>query len=158
MVLLISGLSAIFLIYIFVRIARYLRWKELDYVDSIQSIPRGSHFVSDILQQLIIQDGAGSWPPRAAYGDYWPLALRPYHEIYLELASSLSVANIPSDSRIIREKRQQYRNQMCSLLSERVNLEAVEATLEMSSLPPEAYNGLFACISHLRHAYRYGFT
>lgn len=111
------------------------------------------------LHTLIQEDGAGAWPPRTDH-DNWPLALRQYKQIYLELVPWLSVDTPSTDDAINKERRGNYRSLMRKLLSERINksqVEAVMATAEAGNwdlFPRDAYNGFYCCMAVLRHAYR----
>jgi hypothetical protein len=59
------------------------------------------HEVAEKLNDLIKKDGAGSWPPNANHDHaIWPAALRPYKEIYLELASLLPQATPSLDDSV----------------------------------------------------------
>ena len=128
-------------------------------IGQIKAISK-DHETAGLLRELIETDGAGSWPPRASHGDMWPLALRPYHDIYLQLAPSLSVQQVSLDDNVNSERCLQYRETMRKLLQDNVNLPDVEAILaaveagDKLSLPSDAYNGFFACIALSRHAYR----
>jgi hypothetical protein len=128
-------------------------------VGQIKAISK-DHETAGLLHELIETDGAGSWPPRASHGDMWPLALRPYHDIYLQLAPSLSVQQVSLDDNVNSERCFQYRENMRKLLRDNVNLSEVETILaaveagNQLAFPSDAYNGFFACIALSRHAYR----
>ena len=112
------------------------------------------------LQELLEIDGAGKWPPRTSYGKDWPEVLRPYHDIYLELAPSLQCKELSSDDKINFARCLDYRARMTELLHNRVNLAGVEAILSAAGranknvLSSDAWNGFFACIASSRHAFR----
>lgn len=122
---------------------------------------RGNHETADLLQHLVQFDGAGSWPPQASHGKAWPAALRPYHDVYFELAKSLPTANVSLDTEIHSSRRFEYRAQMRYLLHERIDMSAVEDILlaaeagDRSVFSAKAYNGFYACIAVSRHAFRY---
>ncbi|KAJ6110140.1 hypothetical protein N7486_002375 [Penicillium sp. IBT 16267x] len=123
---------------------------------------RGNRETADLLQHLVEFDGAGSWPPEASHGKAWPTALRPYHDIYLKLAPSLSIENVPLDKEIHYRRRLEYRVQMRNLLRENIDMSAVENILSASEagdnsvFSAKAYNGFYACIAVSRHAFRWG--
>lgn len=112
------------------------------------------------LQNLVVVDGAGSWPPKTSYGQAWPEALRPFHDIYLELVPSLSTAEISTDDLSNYQRCLAYRVKYKQILKERINLKQVEVLLSAAEksatniLSREAWNGLFACIALSRHAFR----
>ncbi|KAL4926631.1 uncharacterized protein BDV17DRAFT_293424 [Aspergillus undulatus] len=128
------------------------------------------------LRHLIETDGAGTWPPHAVHGDgngdsdAWPLPLRAYHEIYLQAAPSLSFppGDVSLDDQVSISRVRAFRERVKRALGERVDLDAVREILQLSAtetdtenpnrlpLSPAAYNGFTACISNLRHAYRWG--
>ncbi|RJE25565.1 hypothetical protein PHISCL_02105 [Aspergillus sclerotialis] len=120
------------------------------------------HETDQALQEMIDKDGAGSWPPKASHKDSWPTALRPYHDIFLELAPLLPVYKVSVDDAINQSRRIEFRTRLQELLRERVDLPAVESVLstveneDPSLLQGHAYNGLFACMGYLRHAFRWG--
>lgn len=122
--------------------------------------PTLSHPTEISLQNLIEVDGAGSWPPKTSYGQDWPEALRPFHDIYLELVPSLSTADLSSDDHANYKRCLDYRIRYRQMLAERVDLKQVHALLSAAEngtsniLPREAWNGLFACIALSRHAFR----
>lgn len=125
-------------------------------------ISLGNHEASEALRDMIKIDGAGSWPPKASHRDTWPTVLRPYHDIFLELAPLLPVDRIITNDSVNQVRRVEYRTRMQKLLQERLDLSAiksllfaVEKTNNLSLLPANVCNGLFACIAHLRHAFRY---
>ena len=130
-----------------------------DVLAQIKAI-RDDHETAGLLQHLIEADGAGNWPPQASHGDAWPTALRPYHNIYLELAPSLPVREVSLDNEINSKRCLEYRTRMRKLLHDCIDLSAVKAILlaveagDKSALPVDAYNGFFACIALSRHAFR----
>jgi hypothetical protein len=130
-----------------------------DYISLIKSSREG-HEVVEALKNMINTDGAGTWPPQASHRDSWPASLQPYHDIFLDLAPLLPVDQICVNDAINQSRRIEYRTRLQKLLQERVDLAAVESDLIMSedsktsSLTSDGYNGFFACISTLRHAFR----
>ncbi|POS77452.1 hypothetical protein DHEL01_v204158 [Diaporthe helianthi] len=119
-----------------------------------------THEPASALCTLIEEDGAGAWPPRTDH-DNWPLALRPYKSVYLELAPLLSAATPSLDDATNRQRRHDYRSLMRKLLSQRIctsQVEAVMAAVEAGNwdlFARDAYNGFYSCIALLRHAYRW---
>ena len=117
------------------------------------------HKTASILVDLVEEDGAGAWPPKANH-DSWPRALRPYKDIYLMLNSILPTAEPSLDNDVSHQRRNNYRTQMRKLLVERVNVAQVEEILiaveagNRDVLPRDAYNGFYACVAVCRHAYR----
>lgn len=120
---------------------------------------KGRHETASILSELVDEDGAGAWPPKANH-DSWPTALRPYKDIYLELVPLLPTAEPSLDDNVNNERRNKYRSLMRKLLTERINIAQVEevmAAVEAGNchvLPRDAYNGFYACVAVCRHAYR----
>lgn len=118
-----------------------------------------SYEPASALCTLIEDDGAGTWPPKTDH-DNWPLALRPYKLIYMELAPLLSAVTPSTDDAINKERRQNFRSSMRKLLSERINKSQVEGVMAAAEagnwdlFPRDAYNGFYCCIACLRHAYR----
>lgn len=119
------------------------------------------HEVGAALADLIQTDGAGSWPPRANHDHTtWPEPLRPYKEIYFELAPLLSVEKASLDDEVNRVRIVNYRAQFRNLLAERVDLDRVKAVLETVErgswdvISRDTYNAFYCCISSCRHAYR----
>lgn len=120
---------------------------------------KGRHEAASILLELIEKDGAGAWPPKANH-DSWPMALRPYKDIYLELVPLLPAAKPSLDDKVNNERINKYRSLMRKLLTERINITQVEEVLaaveagNWNVLPRDAYNGFYACVAVSRHAYR----
>jgi len=120
---------------------------------------KGRHETASILTELFDRDSAGAWPPKANHDSY-PMALRPYKDIYLELVPLLSAAEPSLDDNVNNERRNKYRSLMRKLLTERINIAQVEeimAAVEAGNwdvLPRDAYNGFYACVAVCRHAYR----
>ena len=119
------------------------------------------HEVGAALAELIQTDGAGSWPPIANHDHItWPRALRPYKEIYFELAPLLSVEKASLDDEVNRVRIANYRAQFRRLLAERVDLDQVRSLLEAADaghwdlVPRDVYNAFYCCVSSCRHAYR----
>lgn len=109
---------------------------------------------------MIETDGAGSWPPKPSYRESWPAALQPYHDIFVDLAPLLPVINVSFDDTVNQSRRTEYQSRLRGLLQERVNMANVKAALstskngQASAMTNEAYNGFYACINALRHAFR----
>jgi hypothetical protein len=126
-------------------------------------ILKARHETAKTLAELIDKDGAGAWPPKANH-DSWPMALRPYKDIYLELVPLLPAAEPSLDDDINTERRNRYRSLMRKLLSDRINVTQVEeimAAVEAGNwnvLSRDAYNGFYACVAVCRHAYRYDYS
>lgn len=121
--------------------------------------PKENHEVTDALRNMVDTDGAGTWPPTASHRDSWPVPLRPYHDIPLELSPLLPVDQLSVDDKINQARRGEYRARLQKLLQENVDLAAVESVflsekLDASFFPRHACNGFYACIGHLRHAFR----
>jgi hypothetical protein len=84
------------------------------------------HEVAEALRDLIHKDGAGSWPPNANHThSSWPTALRPYGEIYLELAALLPQEHPSLDDETNIVRIADFRGRFKSLLAERINLAEV---------------------------------
>ncbi|KAK3897548.1 hypothetical protein C8A05DRAFT_38900 [Staphylotrichum tortipilum] len=120
------------------------------------------HEAAALLSDLIHQDGAGEWPPRSNH-DYtsWPAALRPYRDIYAEMAPLLPTSDLSLDDDVNRARISTFRSGFQTLLQERVNLAQVEQLLAAAEagrwdvFPRDTYNGFYACIAWCRHAYRW---
>ncbi|KAI9150556.1 hypothetical protein HJFPF1_10329 [Paramyrothecium foliicola] len=118
---------------------------------------------AEIMNSLIIHDGAGSWPPRAdhSYKD-WPAPLQPYATIYIDLAEKLAIANasLVDDTNVTRIS--QFRSLFREQLSEKVNMSEVKHLLEavqmgdLNIIPGDVYNAFYCCVALCRHAYRWG--
>jgi len=120
------------------------------------------HETAARLAELIHKDGAGAWPPRTNYVyTTWPVALRPYMDIYHEMKAQLPAA-IPSlDDAVNRTRIDLFRARHAKLLNDRVDLEAVTQLLKAADtgrwdvFPRDVYNGFYCCIAWHRHAYRF---
>jgi hypothetical protein len=121
----------------------------------------GCHETAASLITLIDKDGAGSWPPRANHEhSTWPVALRPYKDIYYEMAPLLPSANVSLDDDVNRERIIYFRSRFRKLLNERVDLGQVTLLLQAADagrwdvFPRDTYNAFYCCIAWCRHAYR----
>lgn len=127
-------------------------------IQDLRFLGRG-HELASVLFELLEIDGAGNWPPRVNHNT-WPEALRPYKEIYLELAPLLPTAEPSLDENVNIERRKRFRSLMRSLLSKKINVTQVEQTMKGAGskdsvdFPRDSYNGFYSCIAVLRHAYR----
>ncbi|KAJ5105040.1 hypothetical protein NUU61_002387 [Penicillium alfredii] len=120
---------------------------------------KSDHATVISFQTLIETDGAGSWPPRAEHGPQWPSPLRPYHEIYRTLCSSLPcTANLDDDEANVC-RCTEFRSRMAKLLRSHIDLTAVDSVLRGSTqeteMSPAAWNGFLSCIAYSRHAFRW---
>ncbi|KAK0718467.1 hypothetical protein B0T26DRAFT_741428 [Lasiosphaeria miniovina] len=121
------------------------------------------HETAARLADLIHKDGADSWPPRANHvHSAWPVALRPYKEIYREMAPLLPAANVSLDDELNRQRIDSFRSRFETLLHDRVNLKQVTQLLDAADagrwdvFPRDIYNAFYCCIAWCRHAYRWG--
>jgi len=119
------------------------------------------HETASRLADLVQKDGAGTWPPRANHAHMtWPAALRPYREIYYEMAPLLPAAEISLDDDVNTERITTFRTRFQKLLTEKVNLHDVTQLLEAADagrwdvFPRDAYNAFYCCMAWCRHAYR----
>ena len=79
------------------------------------------------MNDMIQKDGAGTWPPNANHDKMiWPMALRPYMNIYLEMAPLLPQATPSLNDQVNVARISAFRQRFGELLQERVNL--VEVT------------------------------
>lgn len=116
---------------------------------------------ASLLTELIQKDGAGDWPPRCQHDHTtWPAALRPYKEIYFEMAPLLSTAKASLDDCTNAERIIAFRSRFRDLLRARVDLGQVIKLLEAAEagrwdvFPRDTYNAFYCCIAWSRHAYR----
>ena len=114
------------------------------------------HPVRRALSGLIHMGGNGIWPPKATYRDTWPRALQPYHHIFQSLADAIPVVEASLDDSHNRTVIDAFRYRLFCELSEKVDLQAVEAELTSGreNFSPQAWMGFFSCIAYTRHAYR----
>lgn len=121
---------------------------------------QNQHEVAAVMSRLVETDGAGAWPPNANH-EAWPLALRPYKEIYFKLIPLLSAAPPSLDDDVNNKRREKYRSMMRKSLMEQINIPQVVAILAVVEagnwdlFPRDAYNGFYCCVAVCRHAYRY---
>ncbi|KAL1836300.1 hypothetical protein VTJ49DRAFT_5324 [Mycothermus thermophilus] len=89
------------------------------------------HETAGLLTDLIRKDGAGEWPPRSNHAHTtWPAPLRAYRGIYEEMLPLLAVAKPSLDDDVNRERIAAFRARFGELLSQRVDLPAVEKLLQ----------------------------
>lgn len=134
---------------------------EISNSERVYSLKQADHQHEAALSliRLFDQDGAGEWPPEVNHDD-WPLALRPYKEIYLELAPLLPQHEPSLDDEVNNVRREEFRSLCRKLLVERVDIAKVQtimAAVEAGNwdlFPRQAYNGFYCCVAVCRHAYR----
>jgi hypothetical protein len=119
------------------------------------------HETAALLADLIRKDGAGFWPPRAEHDHTaWPAALRPYREIYEEVAPLLPTEHVSLDDDVNKARITRFRTRLQQLLREQVDLAQVEALLVAADagrwdvFPRDTYNAFYSCVAWCRHAYR----
>ncbi|KAJ6595747.1 hypothetical protein DFH09DRAFT_1410576, partial [Mycena vulgaris] len=120
-----------------------------------------AHPALDCLHDLIQIGGGGSWPPTATYADSWPPSVKGYNSVFRAMETSLSVEESSLDCIRNREIIDAFRARMRSQLNHHVDTKEVELTLERwqsDSSSQSGWLGFFACMSFLRHAYRWGVT
>lgn len=129
------------LLHVFMRVTRNRsRKKPADHASGpttkelIDNIKRHAHRheTAAVLHELIRTDGAGSWPPRTNYDlTAWPTALRPYKQIYLELAPLLPQRELAAclDDQVNRRRITTFRARFATLLRERIDLVQVRRLL-----------------------------
>jgi len=116
------------------------------------------HETAARLADLISKDGAGTWPPRVNL--VWPAAVRPYMDIYHEMAPLLPAATASLDDEVNRDRIDRFRGRFAKLLAERVDLAEVTRLLDAADsgrwdvFPRDAYNAFYCCVAWCRHAYR----
>lgn len=120
-----------------------------------------SHEAAAALADLIATDGAGSWPPLANHDHgAWPEAVRPYRDIYFELAPLLAVEKPSLDDDVNRARIAHFRSRYRDLLAQRVDLDRVDRLLKAVDagrrdvFPLDALNAFYCCVASSRHAYR----
>ncbi|KAJ7158372.1 hypothetical protein C8R43DRAFT_1234305 [Mycena crocata] len=121
------------------------------------------HLAMDCLHDLIQLGGGGTWPPTATYRESWPPPLRAYESVFRVVESFLPVEEPSLDHLRNREIIEIFRERIRSELERNVQMDRVESALERwqseSNVSAQsAWFGFFACISFLRHAYRWGVT
>jgi hypothetical protein len=100
-------------------------------IDEIKALAE-HHEVAEKLNALIQKDGAESWPPNVNHDHTtWPAALRPYKEIYLELAPLLPQATPSLDDDVNLKRMANFREQFRELLQERVNPDKVMSVSDL---------------------------
>ncbi|KAJ6538716.1 hypothetical protein B0H10DRAFT_1778920 [Mycena sp. CBHHK59/15] len=115
----------------------------------------------DCLRDLIRIGGGGTWPPTARYRDAWPLPLRAYDYVFRKMEASIPVENPSLDHTRNREIIESFRARMRSELAHQVDITEVHSVLEIwqndnGCVAQSAWLGYFACVSFLRHSYRWG--
>ncbi|EGN94595.1 hypothetical protein SERLA73DRAFT_77957 [Serpula lacrymans var. lacrymans S7.3] len=120
------------------------------------------HPISLALHNLI-STGGDAWPPRATFEETWPPCLRPYHHVFQRVAPFIPVEEASLDDEHNRHVIETFRARVRQELVDSVCLEDVKVALleeegTSERLSTSAWLGFFACISMLRHAYRWGVT
>ncbi|KAJ7686649.1 hypothetical protein B0H17DRAFT_940211 [Mycena rosella] len=121
------------------------------------------HPTLNCLRDLIKIGGGGNWPPKATYEDSWHLSLKAYSSVFRAMETLLPVEEPSLDHSRNREIIDSFRARMRSELDRHIDIQEVESALgrwqhEQDCSTQSAWLGFFACISFLRHAYRWGVT
>lgn len=119
------------------------------------------HRTAQLLADLIDEDGAGAWPPRANH-DYstWPAPLRGYPAVYHKLEHLLSTATPSLDEQVNRDRIDSFRSEFRKQLRENVDLDQVRPWLKAGEagrwniFSRDTYNAFWCCVAMCRHAYR----
>lgn len=153
------------------RLAKYAHWPNLalcasrkptatEAVDKICFLSH-EHETATVLADMVQADGVKAWPPKTNHDhSTWPVALRPYKLMYLELASLLPVAKPSLDDIENSIAINRFRLHFCRLMQQYIHLDQVTHVLESvangdeDAIAPETYNAFYSCISWCRHAYR----
>ncbi|KAK6984779.1 hypothetical protein R3P38DRAFT_3102841 [Favolaschia claudopus] len=119
------------------------------------------HRSLELLRDLVELGGGGAWPPIATYENSWPSVLQPYHWVSRIMEPLLPVEEPSLDCARNREIIDSFRARMRFELAQRINTSEVDQALEEWETHDtrsfqSAWLGFFACISFLRHAYRWG--
>ncbi|KAJ7573732.1 hypothetical protein C8J56DRAFT_1017505 [Mycena floridula] len=125
--------------------------------------PRVSALIG-ALDALVETGGAGTWPPSPSEYPTWPLVLQGYHHTYQQISADIPVLVSSLDDRENRKTIDAMRFKIDELLEEYVDCREVRRLLEegdalfceASKEAQAAWMGFGACISFLRHAYRWG--
>lgn len=119
------------------------------------------HETAALLSDLIKQDGAGHWPPRANHDcNSWPAPLRGYSTVYRELETQISTATPSLDDEVNRNRIESFRARFRTLLSQHVDLVQVLPWLiaaeagQWDVFPRDTYNAFWCCVAMSRHVYR----
>lgn len=103
-------------------------------INSIEAVAE-QHDSAKAMSILIREDGAGSWPPSANHNhNTWPSPLRPYREIYLELATLLPQQTPSLDDGVNVERIAEFRYKFRTSLQKRVNVAEVQAVSTSTTL------------------------
>ncbi|KAK7046199.1 hypothetical protein R3P38DRAFT_2873086 [Favolaschia claudopus] len=119
------------------------------------------HRSLEFLRDLVELGGGGAWPPIATYEKSWPPVLQPYHWVSRIMEPLLPIEEPSLDCARNRDIIDSFRARMRFELAQRINTTEVEQALEeWETHDPRSFQsawlGFFACISFLRHAYRWG--
>jgi hypothetical protein len=106
---------------------RYLRSVRVSQSTGKFTPMKEQHEVAKLLNELVREDGAGSWPPLVNHTlSDWPEPLRTYRHIYLELATLLPQETPSLDNRVNTARVAEFRRRFWILLGDRVDLTEVE--------------------------------
>ena len=147
--------------FLWMKLSQVTKHDQIGYWSGVQDLKtlRGQHETATALLEMVVENGAGSWPPKADHNG-WPPQLRPYKGIYLNLIPLLAVAEPSLDDNVNSQRISNFRSMMSKLLNEHVNYGQIKNIMEAAKegsckdFPRDAYNGFYACIACSRHAYR----
>ncbi|KAJ7512671.1 hypothetical protein B0H11DRAFT_1625495, partial [Mycena galericulata] len=122
------------------------------------------HRALDCLRDLVKLGGGGTWPPTVTYSESWPVPLRAYDAVFRAVESCLPVEESSLDEVRNHQIIDSFRANLRFELTRCIEMKEVEPTLERwrsdesDCHTQSAWLGFFACISFLRHSYRWGVT
>lgn len=139
-------------------LAEFNKEREIADIETFANV----HETAAIFAELIHNDGAGSWPPRANYScSDWPAAVRPYQEVLQEMVRLLAKENPSLDDQTNLTCIARYRSRHRALLRSKIDLPQVELCLKAADagqwdvFSRDTYNAFYCCIATSRHAYRW---
>ncbi|KAF5380313.1 hypothetical protein D9757_007945 [Collybiopsis confluens] len=129
------------------------------YSQILQEAQQHPHPIAARLAELISNSG-NAWPPKASHAESWPLALRPFNDVYQRIAPLLPVHESSLDDAENRILINRTRTMMEAFLEEQISIPDVSETLEECMngeeiMPMGAWLGFYSCLASLRHAYRW---
>jgi hypothetical protein len=85
------------------------------------------HEVMTALAVLILEEGAGDWPPNAQHDhEMWPSALTAYHDVYIEMAPVLPQLEPSLDNDVNLRRISAFREKYKDLLRRHVDLNEIK--------------------------------
>lgn len=111
--------------------------------------------LSESLERMIRNEGAGSWPPNPTYRDSWPKCLHTYDAVAMQAPPRFVTPELRptyTDAQL----RQRIDDNRLWLQQSLATIDVAQVMAALPTLDANARLGFLACMAYLTHLYRWG--